>query len=69
MNSEHSPELNGKPERLTFTRQEACVALGVSLTTLWRLEARGLIKAVPYFRTKIYSRKELTRFLASGEAK
>lgn len=30
---------------------------------IYRLEARGLLKSLPYLRTKIYPRKEVERFL------
>jgi predicted site-specific integrase-resolvase len=55
-------------ERLTYTAREACAALGVSNTTLWRLDRRGLIKAVPGIRTKLYAVTELHRFVNSGRA-
>lgn len=59
-------ELLSRPERLVLNRREACVALGLSATSLWRLEARGLIRSVPHLRTKLYSLVELERFLNQG---
>jgi DNA-binding transcriptional MerR regulator len=50
-------------ERLAFTIKEACQALGISRTALWRLEKRGLIKPSRALRTRLYPRAELLRFL------
>lgn len=63
-------ETPSRTERLVLNRREACVALGLSATSMWRLEARGLIRPVPHLRTKLYSLVELQRFLnqESGRA-
>lgn len=50
-------------ERLAFTVKETCQTLGISRTALWRLEKRGLIKPSRAFRTRLYPRAELLRFL------
>jgi predicted site-specific integrase-resolvase len=55
-------------ERLTFNSREACQALGVSSTTLWRLEKRGLISSVAGIRTKLYPVAVLRRFVEKGAA-
>src|SRR4051812_15813410 len=55
------------PPKLAFTLKELSVELGISKVSLYRLEARGLLKPLPYLRTKIYSRQEVERFL-SGKA-
>ena len=53
-------------ERLAYNTREACMALGVSVTTLWRLEKRGAIKALGSGLTKkLYSVRELRRFVDS----
>lgn len=64
----NTPETLSRPERLVLTRREACVALGISATSLWRLEARGLIRPVSHLRTKLYPLKELARFLDQAGA-
>lgn len=53
-------------ERITYTGQEAAAALGVSGTTLWRWEKRGLIKPVPGIRLKLFSVAELKRFASAS---
>ena len=50
-------------ERMAFNRQETCALLGVSVTTLWRWEARGLIRPVAHLRHKVYPKSEIERFL------
>jgi len=51
--------------KLTFTRQEAAAALGLSIPTIDRLTQRGLLKASHATRRPLYSITELQRF---GEA-
>lgn len=51
--------------KLAYTKKELCAALSISSTTLWRLEARGLLKPVAGMRHRIYSQKEVERFLAT----
>ena len=56
-----------QPERplspkLTFSAKELSAELGVSVPTIYRLDARGLLKSLPYLRTKIYPRREVERF-------
>lgn len=53
-----------QPERIAFSAEEACELLGVSRTTLWRLEIAGLVSAIPGLRKKLYSRATLDRFVA-----
>lgn len=55
-------------ERLAFTREELCASLGVSETTLWRIEARGMIRSVPGIRRKLYSVESVRAFLAGKAA-
>ncbi len=55
-------------ERLTLNTRDACSAIGVCPATLWRLEKRGLIKAVPGLRHKLYSVASLKHFV-NGSAK
>jgi hypothetical protein len=50
-------------EKLTLNTREACQALGLSPTSLWRLEKRGLISSVAGIRTKLYSVAMLRRFI------
>ena len=50
-------------EKLAYSADEACAALGIGRTTLWRFEKRGLIRAVPHLRHKVYPVDALKRFL------
>jgi hypothetical protein len=50
-------------EKLTYNTREACQALGVSPTTLWRMEGKGIIHAVPGLRMKLYSVRALRRLV------
>lgn len=63
MKENREPEQRGPVERLTLNSREACHALGVSATTLWRLEKRGLITPVPGLRTKLWPVTELNAFV------
>lgn len=53
--------------KLAFTLRELSQELGVSKVTLYRMEVRGLLKSLPYFRHKVFSRAEVDRFLACKE--
>lgn len=55
-------------QKLAYSAKEASEALGVSTTTLWRLEKRGLIRAVPGMRVKLYGVDELRRFVGGKSA-
>jgi hypothetical protein len=63
-----SNEAAARPLRLALTTQEACTALGICSVSLWRLEKKGLIRAVPHLRHKMWPIKELERFLNSAAA-
>lgn len=51
------------PEKLSYNLKELSMVLGISKVSIYRLEARGLLKSLRYLRTKIYTRKEVERFL------
>jgi hypothetical protein len=51
------------PQKLVFTLKELSVELGISKVSIYRLEQRGLLKSLPYLRTKVYARREVERFL------
>lgn len=40
------------PQKLAYTKKELLAELGVSETTLWRWESRGVIKPMPGIRHK-----------------
>ena len=63
---EPSPPPPTKPlaPKLAFTLKELSQELGVSKVTLYRMEVRGLLKSLPYFRHKVFSREEVERFLS-----
>jgi hypothetical protein len=61
-NSQQSP--SEPVQRLAYSAREVCSSLGISPVSLWRLEKRGLIHSIPHLRVKLFSRKELDRFLA-----
>jgi hypothetical protein len=48
--------------KLTFTRKEAAIALGLSVPTIDRLTQRGLLKATRHTRRPLYALTELNRF-------
>jgi len=54
--------------RLTYNRREACFALGIRTSTLWRLEKCGRIRSIAGIRHKLYSIESLKRFV-EGKAK
>lgn len=60
---------NAHVERLAFNLDEVRAALGgVSVTTIWRWERRGLLNAVPGVRTKLFPKTEVERFLARARS-
>ena len=70
MSSQYVPEGPGNSvPRLTYSTPQACAALGVSSVTLWRLEKRGLLRAVPGLRHKLWPVRELERFVAGKEVR
>ena len=67
MNNDTALEITRKPVgRLTYTMREACEALGVGPTTLYRLEKRKLLRSVQGLRHKRYSIEEIKRFIAGS---
>lgn len=54
-------------QKLAYTKTELSAELGLSPITIWRLERRGLLRPVPGIRHKLYSRKEIERFLSCRE--
>lgn len=57
--------------KLAYSIKELSEELSISKETLYRLEIRGLIKSLPYFRHKVFSLEEVERFLAGqgGDAR
>ena len=50
-------------EKLTLSTREVCQALGISVTTLWRLEKAGKITPISTgLRMKLYSTDAIRRF-------
>ena len=50
-------------EKLAYSGKELQRLLGLSVVSIWRLERRGLLRAVPGIRNKLYSRKNVEAFL------
>ena len=63
--NEHREAFTGSASEgsLGYNLKELSEALGISKVSIYRLESRGLLKSLPYLRTKIYTRKEVERFL------
>lgn len=54
--------------KVGYTREQAAEMLGISIESLTRLAARGLIKPSRALRRPLYSIVELQRFLAETQA-
>ena len=52
-------------ERLLYTTAQVCQALGLSRTSVWKLEKLGVLKPLPHIRTRLYS-VEAVRALAQN---
>ncbi len=55
------------PQKMAYSLSDLSQELGISKASLYRFEALGLLKPLPYFRHKIFSKAEVERFL-SGRA-
>ena len=56
-----------RTEQIAFSAKEAAHILGgISVRSLKRLEERGLIKSCKALRRRLYSRRELERFLEAN---
>ena len=53
-------------ERLVFTADEVCAAIGICRVSLWRLGKRNLLRPIPHLRHKLYSVAAVKRFVDSG---
>ena len=58
-----NPEVCFKNKPLALNRKQAANAIGVSVVTLDRLVARGLLRPSRACRRPLYSIRELERFL------
>lgn len=63
----HSDGSTGLP-KLAFTREEAAKILNISVNSLDRVTARGLLKPSRALRRPMYSLAELERFLETTKA-
>jgi len=54
------------PAKLAYTLRELSAELGMSKISIYRLVERGLLKPLPYLRTKVFPRQEVERFLSDG---
>ncbi len=54
-------------QRLTYTLAETCSAIGISPTTIWRLERRGLLLPIQGLRHKRFSVNAVRRFVEGGK--
>jgi len=72
-NSERGPQpdsisANKPTSKLAYSKKELGELLGISPVTIWRLEMRGFIHSVPGMRHKIYSQREVDRFLKASSS-
>ena len=49
-----------------YTRDELCVRLHITYTTLWRMEKRGDIQAHKIGRRNLYSKQEVDALISNG---
>lgn len=61
------PSPTASVERLALSPNEAAQSLGLSRETIYRLLARGKLRAVPGIRHKVIPRSELKRFIESAQ--
>lgn len=59
--------INAVQTRLAYTVAELAQELGLSHASIYRLENRGLLKAVPGIRKKLFSHKEVEVFLGGNQ--
>lgn len=60
---ESCPAGNPSNAKLVYSLKELSALLGISTLTLRRLNTRGLIRSLPGIRHKIFSRREVDRFI------
>lgn len=58
------PPAKALAPKLAYTLKELSEELGISKVSFYRCEVRGLLKPLPYFRHKVFSREEVQKFLA-----
>jgi hypothetical protein len=51
--------------RLAYSMRETANLIGVNYQTVYRLNKRGLLRSSTALRTKLFSKAEIERFLAS----
>ena len=56
-------------ERLAYSLSDLKSVTGLSTTTVWRLEKRGLLRPVAGIRSKLYSRAAVDAFLSGSTSK
>lgn len=68
MNNDEAQPGKGGIEKLAYNTNEAAAALGVSTATLWRMEKRGMIRALSTIRggRKLYSVRALRALVDQG---
>jgi hypothetical protein len=55
-------------QRDAYTMKETAEKLGISYMSVFRLTQRGLLKPCVALRIKLFSQKEIDRFLREGQA-
>jgi hypothetical protein len=66
--SEKPPTTTPTVEKLAYSSEELCAALGLSKVSIWRLEKRGLLEPIVGLRHKRYSSTAVHRFLNAKAA-
>lgn len=64
----HDNESNRALQRDAFTMKETAAKLGISYMSVFRLAKRGFLKPCVAMRIKLFSQREIDRFLKEGQA-
>jgi helix-turn-helix protein len=64
----HDNERNRALQRDAFTMKETAAKLGISYMSVFRLAKRGFLKPCVAMRIKLFSQREIDRFLKEGQA-
>lgn len=63
---QREPRDAARVKLLVYSADQVCAALQICKITLWRIERRGLLIAIPYLRHKRYSARAVEAFVAAS---